>query len=78
MACTARLLKVLGVKQNIKPALNQLTSYFEGKKTNLKVSQRLVISTAGKRGKNLVTWEGLSWEELAGDVKLEKARGEGV
>ena len=36
MACTARLLKVLGVKQNIKPALNQLTSYFEEKKQILR------------------------------------------
>lgn len=49
--------KVLGDKQSIKLAPNQLTGYFE-EKTNLKVSQRLVIGTTGKRGKNLVTWEG--------------------
>lgn len=69
--------KMLGDEQSIKPALNQLTRYFE-EKTNLKVSQRLVIGAAGKRGKNLVTWEGLSWEQLTGDVELEKARREGV
>lgn len=48
---------MLGDKQSIKLAPNQLTGYFE-EKTNLKVSQRLLIGTAGKRGKSLVTWEG--------------------
>ncbi|XDA77792.1 hypothetical protein R6Z07F_007920 [Ovis aries] len=37
--------KMLGDEQSIKPALNQLTRYFE-EKTNLKVSQRLVIGAA--------------------------------
>lgn len=68
---------MLGDEQSMKPALNQLTRCFE-EKTNLKVSQRLVVGAAGKRGKNSVTWEGLSWEELTGGVELEKARGEGV
>ena len=40
--------KVLGDKQSIKPAPNQLTCYFV-EKTNLKVSQRLVIGAAVER-----------------------------